>query len=267
MNSYRIVLGSATGYFVLVLSLTFLLIQLYGLLRPPIGFSLPGSLPGFNVQVLPTSQVVDLLHEPANEPGIDWLKDVNMAVYLALPHGGASKLRFEHNWVLWALSKWKGDGLRYTQDPMRIVASGSAICSQSARVVAAIAEINEVAARLISFEGHVIAEVKIDGAWFAVDPDYGVFFPFGAEALTKKDNQGIIEAGLAANGFSERATEKYIAIVRNGVSVRHGIWEPHEPKPWLIEAWTSRLSWGLPVVGILAGLVLIFLRRKTRVFN
>ncbi len=105
-------------------------------------------------------------------------------------------MKFQHNWVLYILSCLKGDSFLFTQNSKYIILTSAAVCSQKARLVNEIAKSNRIEARFITFEGHVVSEVKVNKDWFILDPDFGIVLPFGFSGLKYSKNHNIIRSKL-----------------------------------------------------------------------
>lgn len=243
-------------------SLILFLAMILGLFRSPLSYPSTGEIPGYNYPVRDKNLLNNELLKPF-EKNYHSLDRVNSGIFESIQHGSPITLRFEHNWVLWLISKWKGHHLRYTQDPSVIIKSDAAICSQSAKLLMDYMKGLEVDSRLISLDGHVVVEVFLDGEWFVADPDYGVTFPFDAFELASKNNDGIIDSKLRGKGFDVDSINTYKSIIYNGYTLRHPIWEPHEPKSYLIEKLSHAFSWGLPLVGLLIGLLIRTFPRRS----
>jgi len=249
-------------FFLIVLSSILFLVMVLGLFRPPLFFPTTGGVPGYHYPLSDKKSLNNSLLKPF-EKNYHSLDRVNTSVFESIQHGAHIALRFEHNWILWFLSKWKGDHLRFTQDSSFIIKSDAAICSQSAKLVMDYMKGLEVKSRLISLDGHVVVEVILDGAWFVADPDYGVVFPFDADELASRKNENIIESKLRSKGFNMDHINTYKSIIYNGYTLKHSIWEPHEPKSYLIEKISYALSWGLPLIGLLIGFLMLAISRRS----
>ena len=231
---------------------------------PPISFVSGGSIPGYHFPTKSKEELLDIIsHKKVNN--FERFEEINEAIYYSISHGQPAMLRFEHSWVLWVLSKWKGYTLRYTQNPQKIMMADAAICSQSARLLVSIAQGENIDARLVSLQGHVVAEVLLNGKWFIFDPDYGVAFPFDAIALSDEKNKLLVEKYLTQKGFPDTEVEIYKSVIYNNYTYRHPLWEAHEPKPDFIERWSIVLSWISPIIGIFLGFgLLIKLSKKDK---
>lgn len=241
----------------IAISVGLLASQVYGLYQPPISSASSGSIPGYH---FPTKTKESLLAIINDDGKIDFerFNKINEAIYFSIAHGEPAMLRFEHSWVLWLLAKWKGPTLRYTQNPSKIMMAEAAICSQTARLIVSIAQSKNIEARLVSLNGHVVAELFIveDDKWIVADPDFGVIFPFDVINLTDKNNQFIVENSLIEKGHGNVEIETYRSVIYNGYTKRHPLYEAHEPKPEFIERWSVILSWILPLIGIFFGFAL-----------
>ena len=181
-------------------------------------------------------------------------------VFEGLAHGAPSELRPQHSWALYALSLVRSPTLMYTQDPNRIVESGSAICSQSARVVVAIAERDGVPARIVGLPGHVVAEIFVEDRWHLVDADYGLTLPASVSEIREAKWHGQVRNALTGRGYNHRQVRAYIDVLkRASVLTYRPLWAPDEPKPWLIERSAVLVSWGIPVLLIGGGAALLWM--------
>jgi hypothetical protein len=246
---------------IIILSLIIFLLMILGLFRSPLSFPEAGRVPGYNWPLIDKKALHYELSLPFKK-NYGSLERVNKSIFKSIQHGSQVTLRFEHNWVLWLLSKWKGDGLRYTQDSSFIIKSDAAICSQSAKLLMDYMKGLEIESRLISLDGHVVVEVFIDGVWLVADPSWGVVFPFDAFELASRSNEKIIESKLRRVGFDVEKINLFKSIIYNGYTLRHPVWEPHEPKSYLIEKLSYFLSWFIPLVGLLIGLTMSSFSRK-----
>jgi hypothetical protein len=248
--------------FLLLVSLTALVSQTIGIFLAPRSQISNGGIPGYNYATMDRRHLKEILESPEDYN----INEINQIIFFSLPHGSPAQLSVAHNWVLWLLSKWKGDSLRFTQKASFIARSNAAICSQKARLLVEICKRMTVPARLVSYDGHVICEVFVDKKWLSYDPDYGVYFAVDAEALSDAENKNLVISKLRERRFNDDLINYYLKSLSNGPPLRHAIWEAHEPKPAWIEQWSLFISWSLPIFCILSVIILL-LRPTGGIYN
>lgn len=84
--------------------------------------------------------------------------------------------------------------------------SRQALCHQVAQAFVDIATRLGRSARVVSFNGHIIAEAYYEGAWHAFDPDYGVI-PWHEGRILSVDEL-VSDSGLAAEAYRNHRFEK-----------------------------------------------------------
>lgn len=237
-----------------------LVAQIAGLLRPAAARGSSGEIAGYDQPVLPPAAVSALLTEDVADPGVEWLEHAHSVVGDGLAHG-LVLLRPEQSWVLWLGSRITGYQLMATQDPQVIIRARRGFCSQTAAVLQAAARNAGVPSRFLDFDGHVALEVQVDGKWFVADTDYDVLYPFDVEALADPASKPTVERLLAQRGFDAETIDVYLDIVQDEPARRHEIDMPHEPLAAKWERTGVMLSWVLPVLAVVFGLLLLKLVR------
>ncbi len=92
-----------------------------------------------------------------------------------------AKPTFFENWLLWARARSLG---RYEwTDTRRAVRLGGGYCSQHAMVLDNILQDQGIEARILTLNGHVVNEARIDGQWRVCDPDHGIVFDHSLDEL------------------------------------------------------------------------------------
>ena len=161
-------------------------------------------IPGYDFSLAGGDRLSDALVPGLDTAPVTYAEELTSLVFYSLAHGSATELRPDHSWFSWLLSQvWLPSAIQ-TQNPIRIVESGSAICSQSAFVIVSIARADGVPARIVAYEGHVIAELFINDSWRILDGDYGITAQISADELGDKKNQPIVQGLLAARGSTKR---------------------------------------------------------------
>lgn len=265
-NSRRFLL--AIGLAVTLVGGGLLSLTAYGQTVGAVTYPSSGSIPGYNLATSDTQTVKDALRNGIGRDNDAYGQALVALVYSGLVHGDHTQLHWFQNWVLAIAARLHTSSWTYTQDPERIADAGVAICSQNAAVIVGIARQDNVPARVVAFDGHVLAEIvnPVNGAWEVVDGDYGVHFPFGADSLGLDVNREAVGEALRSNGFGEASIDEYLRIVSTSIPVYREIWTPNDSKPWRIEKVTGILSWLFPIVLVMIGIGLLSfgLRRKDR---
>lgn len=227
------------------------LISIYGLFTPPNSYPSIGNINGYNYSNLNSDSIVYYLKNKSKKNlNKYWLEYTNSLVAATLVHGNHSALKFENNWVLWFLSRIKGKELMFTQNPILIAESKTAICSQAVSVLNSILNLNGIPTRFISFDGHVLSQAMVDSVWYLLDPDLGLFFEFNINEISNFENRKIIQEQLKIQGFDSLFSRSYLASTTKLLKV-HKVGEVHEPKRWLIEKITFYLCFIIPCTYIL----------------
>ena len=185
-------------------------------------------------------------------------------VFESLVHSGDRKISIFENWLLWLLGQVYEPIIR-TQSPERIVAGGVAICSEAAAVLNRVATINNAEARFVGLNGHVISEIKIDGAWILADADYGIVIPFSHDQLSgvdEKQMKQILTSLSKARGFNwdANAVDTYASqLLSIEDNIVQQVGEQQSPRLWIIELFAQTLSW---IMTIAFGLMIFSLSRR-----
>jgi hypothetical protein len=227
--------------------------QVVGIFLEPKSNTFPGTVAGYHYATLPLSELESFMAEASNSSDEEWLTNAHRVVSDALAHGDAVRLHPAHSWTLWLAAAFSGDQLMATQDPQTIASAGSAICSQSARVLQSIASKAGLSTRFISFDGHVVLEVETEGRWLVADTDFGILYPFALEGLVDRRNTTLVRSLLSERGIESSAINGYLEIIHSGSEVRHPVGEPHEPIPERYEKVSIWLSWIIPVLLVVGG--------------
>ena len=99
-------------------------------------------------------------------------------VFETIRHGSRDILILE-NWFLWFLSNFYEPLKKNSKCEKRIVNSGVGNCNEANAVLNEIALLNNVPARFISLDGHIISRLKVKNKWIMADADYGIVFHLG----------------------------------------------------------------------------------------
>jgi hypothetical protein len=181
--------------------------------------------------------------------------------YASMAHAPPVEISLRDNWLLWGLGQVNPD-LLMTQDPVRLATGASGICSDSAIVLLELARCAGVEARMISLEGHVLAELRTPDGWRVADPDFGILFPFDLEELASPAGLEQIRAEVTSRGHPPETLAAYLhaaaTIEDNGV-VEEGVLNPRLAR---VERIADQLQWVLPIAGLI--LVLVAEGRQAR---
>ena len=226
-------------------------------------------IPGYHSRLRDLDQLENLINTEQQNFSVETTTSI---IYESLIHGGRDILIFE-NWFLWLLSNFYKP-LKKTQNIKRIVASGIANCNEANAVLNEIALTNNVPARFISLDGHIISELKINNKWIMVDADFGIVFPFGYDKISD-DNipyvRETLRGLLIERGFSldtkkldERTIKEYEEILLSTQNnTIHQIGAAISPRLKIVEIFGEIMNWGLT---FLFGIALIFFNQKKK-FN
>ena len=189
------------------------------------------------------------------------LGEANRAVYEGTTHSDNRRVTITESWLQWSLGKLYAP-LSRTQNAYRLMAGALADCSERSQILRALVEASGHRCRFVGLDGHVVLEVETSGRWQVADPDYGVVYPVGIEALQQPAAVPLIRDTLASAGHQGPKVELYLDIVQSAENnVVLPIGSPLSPRLAVVEEWCDRLALPLPLSMIALGLVL---RRRTR---
>ena len=227
-------------------------------------------VPGYHTRLRDLDQLEILINTQQQNFNVEKTTSI---IYESLIHGGRDILIFE-NWFLWLLSNFYKP-LKKTQNVKKIVASGMANCNEANGVLNKIASINNVPARFISLDGHIISELKINNKWIMVDADFGIVFPFGYDEIFDGDilyvketlKNLLIERGfsLDTKKLGERTVKEYQSLLLSTENnTIHEIGAAISPRLKIIEIFGEIMNWGL---SFLFGITLIIFSNKQKKLN
>lgn len=217
------------------------------------------SVPGYHYAVRDKDRLQAMLDQPM--PRFD-LELVNNEVFESLVHSDNRRIQLHENWLMWVAGLFY-EPMSRTQNPERIVSGGQAICSEAAAVVNEIARVNNLDARLIALSGHVVAEVLTEEGWQIADPDYGVVYSVGLQALEARTMTADITQKLSRKGFNKVTIAQYIEFFGTSEdNVVLDVGAASSPRLYAFENLSELLKWMIP--GILFLLTLVMLRRQMR---
>ena len=213
-------------------------------------------IPGYDEPLQAPQQ---LLHALAEAPGSSDLAELVQLTYASMVHAAPVEITLLDNWLLWGLGQVHRDFLM-TQDPARLAAGARGICSDSAIVLIELARRAGVDARMISLEGHVLAELRTPEGWRVADPDFGILYPFDLEVLSSPAGLERIRAEVDRRGHPPETLAAYLAAAEsredNGV-IEAGVLNPRLARA---ERIADQLQWLLPA----ADLILVAVAERTR---
>ncbi len=157
------------------------------------------------------------------------------------------------NWIMWV------GGLLYeplldSQDADLLWARGGGPCHQASIIYITKAKELGFDARLISLDGHVVAEVNIPNVgWRVADPDYGIFWPNSLDAFGRNIKQKDIVHILISKGYSEQTANKFAEIYISQENNKR-VEFPNAPNRYKFEKAMSFAKWLFPLLLIGIGL-------------
>ena len=169
-------------------------------------------IPGYSNRIRDISEI----HEELSHFNMDFnVRRATDLVFESLVHYDGRRIDIRENWLLWGLG-FMYEPISRTQDPLKLVSGGVAICSEAAEVLSYIAKNHGFLSRLIGLGGHVVTEIQVDSNWYLADADYGIVFPMSYApliSLNPKDSYKIIKDLLLERGFGQKAANGYRDIL------------------------------------------------------
>lgn len=157
------------------------------------------------------------------------------------------------NWILWGWSQKEG----YYEwiDTRKAVRLGGGFCSQHAIILNNILRNQDIEARILALEGHVLNEVKINGTWRVYDSDFNVSFKESLRTLEnnpEKVFQVYKDAGISVDQakYIQEIFESHTDNWHYLTSIRYS------PRQYVLEKASFILIWVLPLGLLLLGLSL-----------
>ena len=164
------------------------------------------------------------------------------------------------NYFLWAMAYF--DPQVYTQyqfcNPEKAIERSVSICDQSSRIMQSIWETNGMKARMVTLDGHTVAEARLDkdqGIWWVLDADYGVVLEYDIKTL--EQHPEIIKASYMQAGYSAEIAEKLAGYY--GPDGNYAITDRTQCEK---EALFYRLKWPLPVIAATPFCLIVLISRR-----
>lgn len=181
---------------------------------------------------------------------------------------GDSDHGFFSNWVMWSLGFLNDNvGLARTPDVLlRTQASG--LCSEASYLMVAAAKREGLPARHVGLNGHVVAEIEIDGTWHLYDPDMDVRSGMSRDGESFGDFN--IDTLAADSVLAHKAyPAKYAAMIAstddNKTGAPYAQFNVGAQRLMQLEQLAEWLKFAIPVIGFLvaAGIVRWAKKRTT----
>lgn len=205
-------------------------------------------VPGYDFRLQSTEPVKKLLREPM--VSFD-LAQANETIFRSIVHHDQRGIQPYDNYLLWLGGKFYPP-LKISRQPERIVAGGIGICSDKATIMYTIARRNNLDARFVGLQEHVVCEVKTAQGWQVADPDYGVVFSQSAEQLQQPENRAVLRTALEKRGFDDATVTEYVRYFQ---TKQDNVWtpvnQPISPRLYQTEMVADWLKWILPMLLIL----------------
>lgn len=184
------------------------------------------------------------------------LEQANRTIYLTTTHSDDRRISVTENWLQWSLGKLYPP-LARTQNAERLMAGSIANCSERSQMLKTLAEGAGLRCRFVGLAGHVVLEVETGSGWQVADPDYGVIYPLGIQALQQPAAAPLIRRTLASGSHPPPTIDLYLEIVQSAEdNVIMPVGSPLSPRLAVVEHWCERLALPLPLGLLLTGLVL-----------
>lgn len=156
------------------------------------------------------------------------------------------------NWILWMWAQ--KEGYYEWTDTKKAVRMGGGFCSQHAIVFNNILRDQNIESRILALEGHVLNEVKIDGAWRVYDPDYNVYFKDSLRTL--ENNPHKVYVAYRESGLSEDQAKYIQEIFQTHADNWHYLTSiRYSPRQYFFEKASFILIWAIPTALLLLGVV------------
>ncbi len=141
------------------------------------------------------------------------LRVANEFVFHNTQHDPDRQVQLWENWVQWIAGQFYSPLLR-TQDPRLLAAYGKGDCSERAGILQWLLAEQGIASRFVGLGGHVVLEAEAAGSLWTLDPDYGLLFPSGVEAMCEASALPV-QLWLAQCGIEDQRAITYEAILRS----------------------------------------------------
>lgn len=154
------------------------------------------------------------------------------------------------NWILWA---WAiKEGYYEWIDTKKAVRLGGGFCSQHAIVFNNILRDQGIEARILALEGHVLNEVKINGAWRVYDSDFNVSFDESLRTLESKPEK--VYEVYRRSGISHEQAAYIKGIYKSHADNWHYLTSiRYSPRQYVLEKVSFVLIWVIPITLLLIG--------------
>jgi hypothetical protein len=229
-------------------------------------FSLPEGCDVANVSIDITNVGSTELRDPrltVNGHG-DWFDRASIA---AAAVGGATSERDQAR-LLWEFvvrsrqhdQPPDSSGARMTRDPVQMLNSyGYGLCGDAAWLLHGLAEEVGLSSRVWYVRGHVVPELRVDGAWRLLDPDAGAVYPLrdgsGWASVEDLANDPTLydepllaptqEHPLYSRAASQKVRAAYVSTEDNRVFVEDGAAVPATSMSWTLRPGEGlERSWG-----------------------
>jgi len=175
------------------------------------------------------------------------LRVSNEFVFHNTQHDPDRHIQIWENWVQWIAGQFYSPILR-TQDPRLLAAYGKGDCSERSGILQWILAEQGIASRFVGLGGHVVLEAEAAGCLWTLDPDYGVLFPFGVEAMCEASALPI-QLLLSQCGIEDQRAITYEAILRSADDNVFFPWNSAlSPRLKIAERVFLWLFWSLPAI-------------------
>lgn len=173
-------------------------------------------------------------------------------------HHGKGRFSIWSNWLFWLTAPCcrRLELIENTAHLFRY--SREALCHQIAQAFVDVTTLFGYKARVVALDGHVVAEAFYDDLWHGFDPDYGVAFRSGGRILSVRQltTAPEIAAGVYSRHRLAKSSDGVLAILRRNYVTPLPPGKHLSPRTAKIQRWLHWLRWGLPTVGMAAGIAL-----------
>lgn len=137
-------------------------------------------------------------------------------------------------------------------DPIRSLKRGIGICGDASMILSQLLDKASIENEIISFTGHVVVAIHIDGKERILDPDYGIDLEASLETMQAMGDK---VGQLYAKNFSTREVE----IMGRTLNSPYKRWQNTKSfvtKKYYFEHVTYTLKWPLPLAMIIGSIVI-----------
>ena len=163
----------------------------------------------------------------------------------ALEHGPPPPVRIQENWLLW-LGGCAAPDLRVPQGPRRLAAGGRGLCSDAVILLVALARRAGLEAHMFDLQGHVVAELRVQGSAWVADPDLGLVHAGSVAELSGPARAEEMRRAVLAAGHDVAIAEACAAAFATAEDNRAVPAGVLNPRLWRAEQASEWLRWALP---------------------